>query len=318
MHAPWRFGAGLITLLMSAAAFPAAAQGADPFVLHEIGPGVWAAIDGPEHRSGSNAGFIIGDDGVVVVDAFFDPAATRILLARIRALTPKPIRYLVNTHYHLDHTGGDGVLHEAGAAIIAQRNVRAWLHTENPHLLGERITPAQRALIASLPDPDITTDRGLTLWLGGRRIEVVYYPGHTGGDLTVLVPDAKVMFCGDMLWRQVSPNLIDGTVSQWVASEGAFRRLPGAAAMRFVPGHGELASLEDVIAFQSYLSDLSVFTKEARTQGLTGGALVGQVQPRMAVKWSTWAGFERAAPREIGFMDAELAGTKRVPPAPEP
>lgn len=318
MRAHRRYGARLIAALLAVAAFSSRAQDTDPFALHEIGPGVWAAIDGPDHRSGSNAGFIVGDDAVAVVDAFFDPAATRALVARIHALTTKPIRYVINTHYHLDHTGGDRVLREAGATIIAQRNARAWLHTENLHLLGERITPAQRALIATLPDPDLTTDRGLTLWLGARRIEVTYYPGHTGGDLTVSVPDARAMFCGDLLWRRVSPNLIDATVSLWVATESAFRRLPDAAAMRFVPGHGEVATLQDVLDFQSYLSDLSVFTKEARAQGLSGSALVAQVQPRMAAKWSGWAGFDRSLPREVGYVDSELAGTKRVPQPVDP
>ena len=96
----------------------------DPFTLISIAPGVYAAIDGPTGRSGSNAGFVIGDDGVLVIDSFFDPEATRALIADIRKLTPKPIRYVVNTHYHADHVGGDAVLRAAGAIIIAHRNVR--------------------------------------------------------------------------------------------------------------------------------------------------------------------------------------------------
>ena len=93
-----------------------------PFVLKQVGPGVFAAIDGPQHKSGSNAGFVIGDDGVVVIDAFFTPDAAQALVAEIRRLTPKPIRYVVNTHYHADHTGGDQVLRDAGAIIIAHRS----------------------------------------------------------------------------------------------------------------------------------------------------------------------------------------------------
>src|SRR3954447_23284635 len=90
-----------------------------PFALKQVGPGVYAAIDGPEHKSGSNAGFIIGDDGVLVVDSFFNPDSTRALVAEIHRLSPKPIRYVVNTHYHVDHTGGDQVLKDAGAVIVA-------------------------------------------------------------------------------------------------------------------------------------------------------------------------------------------------------
>src|SRR3954447_21624932 len=95
-----------------------------PFVLKQVGPGVYAAIDGPEHKAGSNAGFVIGDDGVLVVDSFFNLESARALIAQIHRLTPKPIRYVVNTHYHFDHTGGDQALRNAGVIIIAHRNVR--------------------------------------------------------------------------------------------------------------------------------------------------------------------------------------------------
>src|SRR5262245_1892872 len=108
-------------LLIAAAALSwsaaAAGQAPLPFELKQVGQGVYAAIDGPEHKSGSNAGFVIGDDGVLVVDAFFYPDATKALVSEIRKLTPKPIRYVVNTHYHADHTGGDQVLRDAGAVI---------------------------------------------------------------------------------------------------------------------------------------------------------------------------------------------------------
>src|SRR5690348_18350142 len=91
-----------------------------PFALKQVAPGVYAAIDGPQHRAGSNAGFVIGDDGVLVVDSFFNLDAARALVAEIHRLTPKPIRYLVNTHYHLDHTGGDQALRDAGAIIRSE------------------------------------------------------------------------------------------------------------------------------------------------------------------------------------------------------
>lgn len=125
-----------------------------PFQLTQVGPGVYAATDGPQHKAGSNAGFVIGDDGVLVIDAFFNLEAAHALVSEIHRLTPKPIRYLVNTHYHVDHTGGDQALKDAGALILAHRNVRSWVRTENLNLLGDRITPALRASIAALPLPD--------------------------------------------------------------------------------------------------------------------------------------------------------------------
>jgi glyoxylase-like metal-dependent hydrolase (beta-lactamase superfamily II) len=290
-----------------------AAAPADPFVLKQIGPGVYAAIDGPQGRSGSNAGFVIGDNGVLVVDSFFNPEATKALVADIRKITPKPIRYVVNTHYHIDHVSGDGVLRDAGAIIIAHRNVRGWLHVNNINLLGKQITPALRAQIAALADPDLVTDKPLTVWLGSRRVDVRPVEGHTGGDLAISVPDANVLFCGDLLWRKYPPNIIDGTVSKWIATVTEFQQLPNASAMTFVPGHGEVANLHDVAEFDAYLTELSADVAAGRAAGLTGKELANAVVPKLKARFGDWEYIDQSAPIEVGYMDAELAGTKQVP-----
>jgi glyoxylase-like metal-dependent hydrolase (beta-lactamase superfamily II) len=295
----------------------AAAQAPVPFTLKQVGPGVYAAIDGPEHKAGANAGFVIGDDGVLVVDSFFNPDAARALVAEIRRITPKPIRYLVNTHYHLDHTAGDQVLRDAGAIIIAHRNVRGWLRTENVHLFGDRITPALRAEIAALPLPDVTTDADLTVWLGGRKVVVETVLGHTGGDLSVAVPDAKVLFTGDLLWRQIAPNLIDGSVKEWTATDARFAAMPNAAHTLFVPGHGDVADVKDVREFRGYLLDLRKLVAEGRKVGLEGDALAAAVMPKLRRLYPDWAISDRAAAAEVRYMADELAGTKRRP-APRP
>jgi glyoxylase-like metal-dependent hydrolase (beta-lactamase superfamily II) len=306
---------GLALALVSTTIASAQTATAPPvyFALRQIAPGVYAAIDAAGHKAGSNSGFVIGDDGVVVIDAFFNPDAARALLAQIRRLTPKPVRYVVNTHYHVDHTGGDAVYKEAGALIIAHRNVRQWLHTDNLRLLGERITPAQKALIESLPEPDLTTRTALTLWLGERRVEVRAYPGHTGGDLAVEIPDAKVVFTGDLLWRRTSPNVIDGSLRPWIATDAAFLALPDAAQTTFVPGHGEVANAKDVADFRAYLTDLADFVQAARRRGLKGASLTADVLPRMKARWGDWDAFDYFAAREIAFTEAEQAGTKRLP-----
>src|SRR6266542_309508 len=106
------------------------------------------------------------------------------LLAEIRKLTRAPVRWVVNTHYHLDHVGGDAVFARAGAVILAHDNVRPWVRTEN--LKGRKeITAEDKAMLAALPLPDITYRDGLTLWPGGMKIELQTRPGHTGGDTIV-------------------------------------------------------------------------------------------------------------------------------------
>jgi cyclase len=307
----------LVAMLVAPGTVASAHSPGLPFVLKQVGPGVYAAIDGPEHKSGSNAGFVIGDDGVLVVDSFFNPDSTRALVAEIHRLTPRPIRYVVNTHYHVDHTGGDQVLKDAGAVIIAHRNVRGWVHAENLHLLGERITPAMKAQIESLPLPDVTTDKNLTVWLGSRKVVVQTVLGHTGGDLTVSVPDAKVLFTGDMLWQKIPPNLIDGSVEEWTATDAAFEQLPDAAHVTFVPGHGDLANLKDVENFRTYLADLKRLVAEARKAGLKSEALAQYVAPKLRALHPDWTIGDRSVTDEVRYMADELAGTKRRP-VPQP
>jgi len=296
-------GKGLSAALaaMYLLAHPAAAQTAPPaelpFVLKEIGPGVYAAIS-----QESNAGFIIGDDAVLVVDSFFQPNTARALLSEIRKITPKPIRYVVNTHYHLDHVAGDQVFKDAGAIIVAHRNVRAWIRPENLRMFGN----AQR--IAQLPLPDLVTESPITIWLGARRVDVRPAEGHTGGDLVVSVPDAKVLFCGDLLWR-MPPNIVDGAVSKWIATDRSFEDLPEAASMVFVPGHGDVATVKDVAIFRSYLTDLLSLTEAGRKNGLKGDALAADVVPKLHASHADY--FTPHA--EVMLMERELDGTKRVP-----
>lgn len=107
-----------------------------PFLLKQLGPGVWATISNPHAKPSavSNAGFVIGDDGVVVVDS--GGGTGKPLLAEIRRLTNLPLKYLINTHYHPDHTAENSVFTGAGATVVAHRNVRRWIHTENLKFFG--------------------------------------------------------------------------------------------------------------------------------------------------------------------------------------
>ena len=305
-------GKGLSAALaaMYLLAHPAAAQTPPPaklpFVLKEIGPGVYAAI------SGSNAGVVIGDDAVLVVDSFFEPDTAKALLSEIRKITPKPIRYVVNTHYHLDHVAGDQVFKAMpGAIIVAHRNVRAWIRPENFTYVWQMDPIRWRSGLRNCAPARFWSPKARSPFgFGARRVDVRPVEGHTGGDLVVSVPDAKALFCGDphLLWR-MPPNIVDGAVSKWIATDRSFEDLPEAASMVFVPGHGDVATVKDVAIFRSYLTDLLSLTEAGRKNGLKGDALAADVVPKLHASHADY--FTPHA--EVMLMERELDGTKRVP-----
>ncbi|MCA1625947.1 MAG: MBL fold metallo-hydrolase [Acidobacteria bacterium] len=176
------------------------------FTVTKIGDGVYAAIGGDNDPAESNAGFIVGNNGVVVVDTFEDVGAARDLLAEIRKVTNLPIRYVVNTHYHLDHVGGNAVFAEAGATILAHRNLRGWERTENYKFFGDNPKPDKRAYVEAFVLPDMTYTDAVDIYLGNRLIQVRYMLGHTGGDSVIIMPSAKdyttdIVFGGDLIWK---------------------------------------------------------------------------------------------------------------------
>jgi glyoxylase-like metal-dependent hydrolase (beta-lactamase superfamily II) len=284
------------------------------FTLHELGKGVWAAVSVPKSGAGGNTGFVIGSDGVAVIDTFQTPEAAQALLDAIRKTTPLPIRYVINTHYHLDHVMGNGIFEKAGAVVMAQDNVRAWERTENLKFFGPTPKPEDKALVAGLTLPSVTYKDGVTLWLGDREIIVKVVQGHTGGDSAVIVPDAKVVFTGDLFWDYDLPNLIDADTQQQIASNGSFvKDYPDAA---FVPGHGEVGKAADVTAFRDYLATLRAAVGGARAAGKSGQALTDAVMASIKPRYGSWGYFDYFAKSNIEQTDAELAGTKRRPTPP--
>jgi cyclase len=302
----------LLLLSLSCAAI-ASAQSAPPlpFTLRALGHGVYAAIDDAKGDAGANAGFVIGDDGVAVIDTFEHEAAAKALLAEIRKLTPLPIKFVVNTHYHLDHVAGNKTFQDAGAVIIAQCNVADWIHTENLKFFGKNIKPEQKTEVESLAPPEILYDSSLELRLGSRKIEVRFFPGHTGGDSIVHIHDAAVTFCGDLFWHATLPNLIDATTSTWTET---LTRLTAAYPQdAFVPGHGDVGKVSDVAAFGGYLMDLREWVVPQVKEGKAGDDLVNAVMPKLTENYGQWNFFKYFAKRNVLDMGAEIRGDKKIP-----
>jgi cyclase len=315
---------GLVLLVLLLGALPILAQQqtqapppqtpappAIPFTIKPLGHNAFAVIPVPGGGAGSDAGFIIGDDGVLVIDTFVNANAARILLAEIHKLTPLPIKYVVNTHYHIDHVSGNGVFAEAGAVIIAHRNVRDWIHTENLKFYGANITPAQKASVEALTGPGLVYDQRVDIYLGARHIGVRFLPGHTGGDSVVFDPESNVVFCGDLFWRRTLPNLIDASTQPWIETLDAMIQAHPTAA--FVSGHGDVGTIDDLKAFRGYLADLRQWVGEARAKGMTGDAIVDAVVPKIKEKYGEWGAFSNFSKTNVQQTAAELNAEKKIP-----
>jgi glyoxylase-like metal-dependent hydrolase (beta-lactamase superfamily II) len=254
---------------------------------------------------------VIGDDGVAVIYTFVSREAATHLLAEIRRLTKLPVKFAIITHYHADHVAGNAVFVEAGAAVVAHRNVRDWIHAENLRLLGDTPKPELKTFIESFVAPTVTYEQAITLYLGSREIQVRSFPGHTGGDSVVLIPDAKTVFAGDLFWRNTFPNTIDASTKAWIAALDTLAK--NGIGYTFVPGHGDVGNAQDVTAFRDYLTTLQKLVADARASGKTGDALTEAVMPALAEKYGQWEYFKYLAPRNIVEADLEPSGKKRIP-----
>ena len=315
----------VLALIVAAVAFAGASRNAGAqaaqsaqsfsptFALKPLGNDVYAAIDDAKGDAGANAGFVIGDDGVAVIDTFEKPEASKQMLALIHKLTQKPIKFVVNTHYHIDHVAGNSLFQQNGAVVFAQRNVRTWIHTENLKFFGKDIKPEQRKMVETLGAPDAVYDTGVTLFLGSRRIDVRVFPGHTGGDSVIFIPDANVVFTGDLFWHDTLPNLIDATTSAWIPTLNAVTA--AAPNARYVPGHGDVGRADDVKNFRDYLAFLREQIAPAVQQNKTGDDLVNAVLPAVTEKYGKWDFFKYFAKPDILYTGAEIRGDKKIPQA---
>jgi cyclase len=330
---------GLVFLGAVGMARPAAPKAEDDFQLVKVAEGVYAAIAKAGGLASGNAGFIVGDGGVMIVDTFFTPIAVEELINEIGKLTHQPIKNAVNTHYHLDHTGGNQVLAALNVPIIAHDNVVGWQTTRNrrflpiPEELQKRRADAAKQLTETpedqkdkrtqlerqlrrfdamlqikLTNPSVTFSAGVMhLYLGTREVVLFSLPGHTGGDVLVFVPDANVMFTGDMGWAKTLPNLVDATVNDWIPSLDKI--LSNHASTKFVPGHGDVATAAEMRDFRDYLDDLKSRVKKAIADGLT----VDQAKEQLKLpdKYKGLA-FQNFAQPNVDDMYKELKGTKQT------
>ena len=341
MKLKYAFAVMIVLAILLAGFLPprsaAAPKAEDDFELIKVADGVYAAIAKPGGLASGNAGFVIGDDGVLIFDTFFTPAALNELIEVIEAQTKLPVKFAVNSHYHLDHTGGNQVLRARGVPIIAHDNLMQWQTVKNKRFLPAAAelekrradaakqlaeTPADQTdkrtqlerqirrleamMTINLTNPSVTFGSGVVeLYLGKRKVVLATMPGHTGGDVFAYVPDANVVFTGDLGWSRTLPNLVDATVNDWIPTLDKLLAQYGTA--KVVPGHGSVATSVEIKDFRDYLDDLRSRVKQGIAEGLTLDQAKEKLKLPEKYKGFAIQGF---ATPNVEDMYKELKGTK--------
>jgi glyoxylase-like metal-dependent hydrolase (beta-lactamase superfamily II) len=234
----------------------------------EVAPGIYM-LEG----LGGNIGLSIGDDGVFVIDDQFAPLTARIQQA-IAALTEQPVRFVVNTHWHIDHAGGNENLGKAGAIIVAHDNVRKRLQK------GQFVAAFNAEIPAAPPAalPIITFDQSVTFHWNNETLEVLHVaPSHTDGDAVIYLKDANVVHTGDLYWNGLYP-VIDassgGSAAGMVSGVGeVLARIDSNT--KVIPGHGPLSNKAELQVYHEMLNTAHVRIKALKDEGKTIEQIIG-------------------------------------------
>jgi glyoxylase-like metal-dependent hydrolase (beta-lactamase superfamily II) len=289
------------------------ATGDARFDIKKVADGVHIAVAAPAYKVNSNTAIIESDDGVMIVDTHSKPSAARVILGRVRELTPKPVRYVVNTHFHWDHWHGNEVYPAAypQAEIVTnditrEAMLRKGLKRIQDHVrqVPAEIAQLESALAAATTDeqrakheaelrlaraylaevsalkpalPTVAFERTMKLYRRDREIQLLYLGrAHTEGDVFVYLPKEKVVITGDAVigW---TPFMGDGYPEDWV---GTLDRLAQLDFTHLIMGHGEVAGRDWLRTFRGYVHDMV----EAVREEVARGATLAEVQQRVPAK----------------------------------
>jgi cyclase len=251
----------------------------------EVRPRVWAYVQATGETGISNAGLIVGHEAAVVVDALMVPSMTRPLVAAIKKTTRKPVAQLINTHHHLDHTGGNRFF--KGATIVATEKCREALRPGFPPVpLLQRFMPrfAREFPLLRVALPVVTFDRGMVIRDGDREIHLWHpgVPAHSAGDAVVFLPRERVLFAGDIAFHYVTPLAFQGHVGNWIK---AADRLLGFDAEVIVPGHGPIGTKSDLRRMRDYLALVRREAKKRFEAGMPEEAAARDIKLGVYASW---------------------------------
>lgn len=264
-------------------------------------------LDAAKGDAGGNIGASVGEDGIVIVDDQYAPLAEKIRAA-LKSITDKPVRFVINTHYHGDHTGGNAIF-QKDAPILAQDNVRKRLEAGSGAGNGASVhfehKPAPKEAL-----PIITFEHDVTVHLNGEDIRALHFPaGHTDGDSVIYFPQSNVVHMGDDFVTYGFPFIdtdsggsIDGMID---GVEKAIAQLP--ADVKVIPGHGPVSNLDDVRAYVKMLKE----TREVVQKAIKKKKTLDQMkQEKLLEPWKKYSGDFISSDAFIETLYNSLTGQK--------
>jgi glyoxylase-like metal-dependent hydrolase (beta-lactamase superfamily II) len=263
--------------------------------------------------SGGNIGVSAGDDGVIVIDDQFAPLTPKIQEA-ISKLSTKPIKFVINTHWHGDHVGGNENLAATGAVIIAHDNVRKRMSSEQfIALMNSKVPPSPAKAL-----PVVTFTSDITLHFNGEDIQILHVdPTHTDGDSIIVFPKAKVVHMGDC-YMTISYPFAD------ISSGGSFDGFISTSAKvvgmtdettKIIPGHGPLSNKAELKAWHDMLVEIRTAVKK---QADAGKSLADVQKQKPTAKWDEkWGGKFIKGDQVVEFAFVSIKAPKAPPKAPK-
>ena len=267
----------------------------------ELETGVFARL----HEGLTNAGIIVGDDSVLIIDSLRVPSFARDLIKDVKDITDKPIKFVIDTHSHWDHSWGNEEFPDA--TIIGHKNCYAemvdveWNEQWRKKVTSSNDPWSEEGNIVNITPPNMTFETSMQLYFGGRELDLKYFGrAHTSGDIYIHLPNEKIVFTGDVAQDGGVPYLGDCYPVDWPETDN---KLAGLPIERFMSGHGPIGDHQALEGARDFIHNLVDSVKSAITDGQNATQASESVINQLTPQYGNWRSFDRIGENLISVYE---------------